>query len=424
LSAQEAMNILVIHEVDWKKKVVYEVHEFPELLARRGHNVTFIDYEESYSRSSWADLVRWSTRVVKDAHRVFSDTAIEVRTPGLVKLPVIDRLSSTLFQFIEISRTIQEKKIDIVYLYSMPTSGIGAVCAAQNAGVPVVFRSIDVLHGLRGLPVSAGIYLAERYVYPRVNRILALTPTMKEYVCGLGADPRRVEVLRPGIDAASFKPAPKDPELMAKYGLKPSDKVAMFLGTMYDFAGIDYVVANFRRVVDAVPDARLLLVGGGHSLNDFRRIAKENGVEREVAFTDFATIDMLPRFINCSDITFNSFRHNKLTDAVFPEKLPRYLACGKPLITTPLKAVIGILRGEEDGVLFRKLDTEFMDGMIELFKDPERSARLGRNALRYTQVNHDWERVIDRLEQVFRREIAHKRPPVVHAPLAPAGDRS
>ena len=40
------MKLLFIHEVSWRKKVVYEIHDFPELLAMRGHDVTFFEYDE------------------------------------------------------------------------------------------------------------------------------------------------------------------------------------------------------------------------------------------------------------------------------------------------------------------------------------------------------------------------------------------
>ena len=37
------MNILVIHEVDWIKKVTYEIHHLSELFSLEGHNVYAID---------------------------------------------------------------------------------------------------------------------------------------------------------------------------------------------------------------------------------------------------------------------------------------------------------------------------------------------------------------------------------------------
>ena len=40
------MNLLFIHEVNWRYKVTFEIHDIPELLSIAGHSVTFIDYPE------------------------------------------------------------------------------------------------------------------------------------------------------------------------------------------------------------------------------------------------------------------------------------------------------------------------------------------------------------------------------------------
>ena len=397
------MNVLVIHEIDYLKKVVYEVHDIPELLAARGHQVTFVDYEEQWERAHGFDLARLSTHVVPGAHRAFDRPAVELRRPGLIKVKPLDRVSSLFSQYFEIRSLLASRKFDVLFLYALPTSGLSAIWLAKRAGVPVVFRSIEVLHKLRRAPASWGIWLAERIGYPRVDRIVALTPHVRDYVCAMGAKPDKVDVLLPGIDDSRFHPAPKDAELMERCGLGPDHRVAMFLGTMYPFAGLDYLIANFRRVLEAVPQARLLLVGGGGVLEDLKRLARESGVEKEVIFTGFASYDVLPRYIHCGDVTINPFRDELITRNIFPGKVPQYLACGKPLLATPLQGVRGVLAGEGQGVVYRELGPAYLDELAALLKDPARCERLGQLAFQYVQQNHRWDRVIDRLEEIFRQ---------------------
>src|SRR5438270_6112678 len=124
------MNILVLHEIDYLKKVVYEVHDIPELLAARGHDVTFIDYEEHWERRHTLDLVRFRTEVVSGVRRAFDGEHLELRRPGLIKLPVLDRLSSIPSQFLEIRRTLKAKRFGVLLRYSLPSSRLSAVCLA------------------------------------------------------------------------------------------------------------------------------------------------------------------------------------------------------------------------------------------------------------------------------------------------------
>lgn len=402
------MNILVVHEVEWATKVVFEVHEIPELLARRGHRVVFIDYEESYTRDSRLDLVRLATKVRPRAHRLYSDGDIEVRTPGLVKLPGLDRASSIFTQYAEIRRTIASAGTEVVFLYAMATSGLSTLVAARRAGVPVVFRAIDVLHKLRPQPVASGIWAAERLGMPHVDRVVALTPRLAEYAVLRGTPRDRVSVMLPGM-APEFRPAPKDPEVMARWGISPVDRVAMFLGTMYEFSGIDYVIEHFAEVVSAVPEAKLLLVGGTNELERFKAAAATSGVAERIVFTGMQPIQALPGLINLGDLAFNSFRRSRLTDTITPEKLPRYLACGKPVLATPLSAAQELLEGEQNGVVFRELGPGFMQAMTELLGDEERRLSLGAAARRFVEQNYDWERTIDQLESVFEEVVRERR---------------
>ena len=44
------MKILFVHEVNWRKKPIYEIHDYPELLSLRGHEISFIDFPEGEYR--------------------------------------------------------------------------------------------------------------------------------------------------------------------------------------------------------------------------------------------------------------------------------------------------------------------------------------------------------------------------------------
>ncbi len=179
----------------------------------------------------------------------------------------------------------------------------------------------------------------------------------------------------------------------------------MFLGTMYDFSGLDYVISRFHEVVAGVPNAKLLLVGGANELERFRSLAASSPAATHIVFTGMQPIQLLPGLINASDLAFNSFRRTSLTDTVFPEKIPRYMACGKPVLATPLAATRRLLEGERNGVVFRDLGPDFMAAMTDLLGDAQASARLGSAARAFVEEHYDWRRTIDELEAVMARVI-------------------
>jgi phosphatidylinositol alpha-1,6-mannosyltransferase len=219
----------------------------------------------------------------------------------------------------------------------------------------------------------------------------------------MGYRRKRIDLLRSGIDTDSFRPGAKDPDLMASLGLKPEDRVAVFMGTMYGFSGLDYVLSHFDRVLARVPGARLLLIGGGEELERFKQLSRSSGLEDHVIFTGMRPVAELPRLINCADVAFNSFRRSRTTNEILPEKMQRYMACGKGVLCTPLDAVVEMLEGPSNGVVFAEEGIRFVDSMADLLADPQRTAALGKAALEYVRREHDWDRAVDHLELILRR---------------------
>ena len=48
----------------------------------------------------------------------------------------------------KIAKTIREKNIDAIVLYSVPTNGLQTLRLAKKFNIPVIFRSIDILNQL------------------------------------------------------------------------------------------------------------------------------------------------------------------------------------------------------------------------------------------------------------------------------------
>ena len=86
------MNILFVHEVDWQKRVVYEIHMISELLSLLGHNVYAISYEAMWKKDNFWDFGSFKTKVT-NVSRAYPEANVEFREPGFIKIPIISRLS-------------------------------------------------------------------------------------------------------------------------------------------------------------------------------------------------------------------------------------------------------------------------------------------------------------------------------------------
>lgn len=388
------MNILVVHEVDWMRKVVFDVHWISEAMSLRGHNVHALYYESLWGLNGWKPPRHTL------ALRAFPDAKVELICPSFIRYPIVSRASAFVTHYFEIKRVIKEKQIDAIILYSVPTNGLQSLFWAKYFNIPVIFRSIDVLSQLAPYPALRTITrLLERQVYSRVDRILTITPKLSEYVVRLGADSRKVNVLPVPVDINLFHPSLDGvSELRHKWGLSDTDKVVVYMGTLFNFSGLDWILPEFAR---KGVDAKLMIVGDGEQRGRLEQIIRAYNLHDEVIITGFQPYQDIPKYINLADVCINPFVVNDATRDIFPGKTVQILACGKPLVMRSLDGVKAMIDGEEQGVVYADSNEGIVREILSLLKSDEKRKKIGQNGLQYAKKHHDCREVARRLEGIL-----------------------
>jgi glycosyltransferase involved in cell wall biosynthesis len=404
------VNILFIHEIDWLNKVVFEIHTLSELLSLFGHNVYVIDYESMWQKDNFFDLGSLKTKVISDVHRAYPKAKVTLRRPGFIKIPGISRFSAIFTQYREIRRTLKDKKIDVIVLYSVPTNGWQAIRLARKLNIPVIFRSIDVLNQMVTSPLLRPLTrFLEKWVYPRADFILALTPKMSQYVTALGTDPAKTGLLFIPVDTEMFKPALASDTFLKKWGLSEKDAVILFIGTLFDFSGLDILIQHFSEVLKEVPEARLLIVGDGPQRAKLEKTVAETGIKNQVIFTGFQPYYEMPQYINMSTVCINTFLANDTTRDIFPSKIVQYQACGKAVVATRLPGMVAVITGEGQGVAYCDGVDDVAKEIVALLKSPKRRQTLEKAGLAYAREKHGSEKVARQLEEKLQEVIKEKR---------------
>lgn len=375
-------NVLIIHEVDFLKRVTYEYQSLPSLLKIRGHNVYVLDYESLWQYDG--HLISHHQEL--EAQRIY--TPIHLIRPTFIKIPVLSRLSAFVTHYFAIDKVLKEKKIDAIILYSVPTDGLQTIYLAHKYKIPVIFRSLDVLNQLVP-PIFSGVTkLMERRVYSNVDLVLAINKGMARYVTKMGA--KKVSILSMGVDK-QFQPNIDATELQHKFGLHYK-KVILFVGMLYKFSGLDLVINDFHKVLKEFPEARLLIVGNGEQRSELESLIESCGLKGKVIMVGQISYDKLPQYINLSDVCIMPFMDCAATIDVIPFKVYQYLACGKPVVSTKLKGMIEDGMGQ--GIVFTD---NVADGIIEVLKDGK---DLSNEALEYVK-RHDYDNVVKELENII-----------------------
>ena len=375
------MRILVVHEVNYLSKIIYEFQILPEILSLLGHSVTIVDYNDSWrSESNGSGLVS-PRHVYPVVHRAYDRARISLYRPSIVRIPGLSRISGAVNSGLEVARLLKQGRFDAVLLYGLPTVGVQTLIAAGAYGVPVAFRAIDVSHELVPPALSLPTRMLESIVFNHTDLNIALTPLVSNYIQDYGVPDSKMRLLPSGVDTEMFSPG----ESKAKDG-----PVVLFMGTIYRFSGLERVIRDWKQLLAVHPRAKLVIVGAGEDQARLEGLGAEN-----VVFTGMQPYSSLPEFVRSSDVCINPFELNGITEKILPTKLFQYLACGKPVVATKLPGTMPFLRGEEDGVVYTETENT-VNALIRLLSDTDSRLKLGERGILAAR-RYDWTEIARQL---------------------------
>ena len=400
------MNILIIHEIDWIKKVIYEPHHLAELFSMKGHNVFVIDCREPDTKSL---IDGFHTSTITNFNRVYKNASITLfRLPSLL-IKGLNRATYFLACKKVIKKIVQENKIDIIWLYGLASNGIQSVKVAKEFNLPIIQRQLDVSHELVRVPLLKQLTKkCEKFVTSNVSKVLCSARPLIDYTIEMGAKEKNVEYFPLGFDPQTFKPMAKDQHLAHKLGISDNDKVILFVGTIYEFSGLENIIQNFETIKSKVKEIKFLIIGGGPNFEKIKSLVNKKKLKSDVILTNFKPQHEIPKFISLADVCINSFEINKITDRIIPIKILEYLACGKPVLSTPLKGTIDLLPKEDFGIIYSPYDS-FVENLSELLTNTEKLEELGNKGLDYVVKNHDWNILAESLLKKFEKLVDNKK---------------
>jgi glycosyltransferase involved in cell wall biosynthesis len=383
------VRLLFVHEVNWRRKVTFEIHELPELLSLRGHEVDFIDFPEGERRRGLARLVDIRTKVEVVEAKTISGSSVRVITPGRVLPPPLDRLVASITFVPLLIRTLSKAKYDAIVLYSVPTTGWQTIFVAKMFGVPVLFRGIDVAHVLRKTRLARLVQIAERCVYRRAHRLSVNNIALRQYCITEGSTADRTTVDYPGLDTLHFDVSPETQELKASLGIGREDSVVLYMGTFFRFSGLDEVLGCFARRSNKNKHVKLVLVGDGELRPTLERLVAELGLSDTVIFTGFVDYRDLPHYLRLADVAITPFAKSLVTDKALPWKVVQYVASGLPVVSTHLEGLSGLFP-DNHGVVYVNDIEDLWNEVEGILGNPNEARRLVSLGQDIVRTNCDW----------------------------------
>jgi PEP-CTERM/exosortase A-associated glycosyltransferase len=225
---------------------------------------------------------------------------------------------------------------------------------------------------------------------------------------GIPAD--KITVIPNAVDISQFRfTASADAELLEKYGLTRGNTLG-FAGSFYAYEGLDVLLRAMPLVLRAVPQARLLLLGGGPQEGALRALAADLGLDRIVHFVGRVPHSEVIRYYSAMDIMVYPRISRRLTELVTPLKPLEAMAMGKLVAASDVGGHRELIRDGHNGHLFSAGSAEALaQCLIKLLETPASWARVIAQGREFVERERTWSASVARYRAVYADVLDRRR---------------
>jgi len=312
-----------------------------------------------------------------------------------------------------IERFIAEARPQIVYAASNHLTGLPSLIAARRAGLPFAY-AVRGLWEYTAAAKSPGWELTERFKVQRdletrvaeeADAVIVLSEGLRREMIARGVAAERIFLAPNCVDAAAFRPMPKDEKLAKRLGLKARYTLG-FLGSLEHYEGLDDLLEGVSLLIKEGLDLAVLIVGEGSASGHLREETRRLDLGDRVVQLGRVPPDQVAAHYSVVDAAVFPRRPLPVCEIVTPLKPLEAMAMAKPVIASDVAALAELCQDGETGLLFRKGDVRALaDAIRRLVRDPGLGLRLGVNARAWVEAHRTWDTAAAAVEQALTAAV-------------------
>ena len=318
-----------------------------------------------------------------------------------------------------------EWRPDILHAHSPALDGLAAVRAGKRLGIPVVYEirafwedaAVGNLTGREGSLKYRLTRQLENMAVAGADHVMTICSGLKDDLVARGVSPAKIGIMPNGVDLTMFgDPKPRDHALASELEIGDGPVIG-FIGSFYDYEGLDDLIAAMPALIERHPGARLLLVGGGPMADSLKAQAEASPAAHAIRFTGRVPHSEVERYYALTDVMAYPRKKSRLTDLVTPLKPLEAMAQMKLVAASDVGGHRELVTHGETGVLFAPDDPAACAKALADLVDRRDEWDAIRDAGRaHVRENHDWHRNAQRYRVVYQALLGE--PVNGHVPAA------
>ena len=312
----------------------------------------------------------------------------------------------------EIAKQIKEIGLDIVHTQTEFSVGAFGKIISRKYDIPFIhtYHTMweDYVHYISPLK---GRNIRLKRLARTISRAFVrkaecvITPSNKtakylKYKCKVKNKP--IYVIPTGIDIAPFKSSNFTEEerdnLKKSLGIKPNEKIILFLGRVASEKSIDVIMDIMPSIFEEHPDYKFLIVGDGPSKKDLEEQARKLNIDKNVIFTGKVPWNEVPKYYNIGDVFVNA-SITETQGLTFIEAMSAEI----PVVAKYAPNLSEFIHTNKNGLLVKK-NSDFKKAIIDVIENENLRKTLIRGG-NETAKEYSIEVFGDKLEMLYTEII-------------------
>jgi glycosyltransferase involved in cell wall biosynthesis len=403
------LNILIInhHAGSKKRGMVYRSYYIGKELVKLGHNVSIVGSSYSHLR----DKINVKDEI-ESGIRYFWESNISYIGNGIRRAINIFIFSMKIF--LKAKKYVEKTSPDLVIASSPnPFIIIGAKRIASLSKAKLFFEVRDLwpltLIEVGGMskfhPFVFIMQLIENYAYRCSDKVISVLPKANAYMVKHGMTPDKFVYIPNGINVDEWKKSEKIPfeiERSLHKERKKGNFLIAYTGAhgQANSLGVLISAANFLKD----KKVHFFLVGSGPEKINLVKKAKLLNLNN-VTFLDKVKKSSIPNLLSYFDALFVGLKKEAIFEyGISPNKIMDYMMAGKPIIQA-INAGNDLVKEAKCGYSVEAENyIEISKAILKLMSlDNSERNKLGLNTKKYVVSNHSYDKLANKLLEVYRK---------------------
>ena len=313
-----------------------------------------------------------------------------------------------------IDRLVEEWRPDVLHAHSPALCGMAALRAARRHGIPLVYEirafwedaAVGNGTGHEGSLKYRLTRALENRAVAGADAVVTICRGLRDDLVARGVPADKLTIAPNGVDLTLFgQPLPRDIPLARELELGDGPVIG-FIGSFYDYEGLEVLVDAMPALLAEHPAARLLLVGGGPVADAIRERAAASCAAPAICFVGRVPHREVDRYYSLCDVMAYPRKASRLTELVTPLKPLEAMAQGKLVAASAVGGHRELIADRVTGTLFAPDDpaacARALSGLLTRRDEWPAMREMART---HVATRHDWARNVERYRALYLRLV-------------------